>query len=92
MPFSLHKARHTYPYAPTLAHHKTLKRLLVYLRLMIVSITVSKVLVVLVVLDVLDVAGGGGSVLPVIGTLPAKIEVDSTHVSTRAVASFFMVL
>jgi len=52
------------------------------------------------VLDVLDVAGcGGGSDLPVVGMLPttpvvgispAKIEVDSTHISTTAIANFFM--
>jgi hypothetical protein len=43
------------------------------------------------VLVVLDVAGGGGgSDLPVVGTSPAKIEVDNAHISTTAIASFFM--
>ena len=44
------------------------------------------------VLDVLDVAGGGGggSDLPVSGISPAKIEVDRAHISTTAIASFFM--
>ncbi len=58
---------------------------MVYLRLMIVSITLSKVL------DMLDVAGGGGgSDLPVVGISPAKIELDSAHISTTAIAIFFM--
>ena len=61
---------------------------MVYLKLRIVSITLTSVL------DVLDVAGGGGggSVLPVIGTSPAKIGVDSAHINTTAIASFFMVV
>lgn len=62
---------------------------MVYLRLRIVSITLSKVPNVL--LDVLDVAGGGGgSDLPVVGISPAKIEVDSAHMSTTAIANVFI--
>lgn len=64
---------------------------MVYLRVMIVSITLISALDVLDVL-VLDVAGGGGAgaTTPVIGTSPAKIEVDSAHTNTTAIASFFM--
>jgi hypothetical protein len=42
--------------------------------------------------NVLDVGGGGcgGSVLPPVGMSPAKIEVDSTHVSASAIANRFM--
>ena len=68
----------------------------IYLRLRIVSITLtSKVPEVLDVLDVdvLDVAGvGAGSALPVVGISPASIDVDSAHISTTAVASFFIVV
>lgn len=63
--------------------------LLVYLRLRIVSITLtSKVLDVLDVLDV--VVGGGSSDLPTVGMLPAKIEVDSAQISATAIAIFFI--
>jgi hypothetical protein len=62
----------------------------VYFRLRIVSITLtSKVLDVLAVLDV--VGGGGSSDFPVVGMLPAKIDVDSAHMSASAIANFFMV-
>lgn len=62
---------------------------MVYLRLRIVSITLSKVLDVL--LDVVDVAGGaGGSDLPPAGISPAKKDVDSAHMSATAIANFFM--
>ena len=61
-----------------------------YLRLMIVSITLSKVLDVLAVLDV--VGGGGGSALPPVGISPAMIEVDSAHISASAIVSRFMVV
>lgn len=61
---------------------------MVYLKLRIVSITLTSVLV----LDVAGGGGGGGSVLPVIGTSPAKIGVDSAHINTTAIASFLMVL
>jgi hypothetical protein len=45
------------------------------------------------VLDVLDVvAGGGSSVLPPVGMLPAKIGVDSAHMSASAIANRFMVV
>lgn len=46
------------------------------------------------VLDVLVAAGGGGggATTPVIGTSPAKIEGDSAHINTAAIASFFMVV
>jgi len=63
--------------------------LVVYLRLMIVSITLtSKVLDVLDALDV--VGGGGGSDLPPVGISPARIEVDSAHMSASAIANRFM--
>ena len=55
---------------------------------MIVRITLSKVLDVLAVLDV--VGGGGGSDLPPVGISPAKIEVDSAHISASAIANRFM--
>src|SRR5215204_132422 len=42
------------------------------------------------VLDVLDVAGGGGSDLPPVGMSPAKIGVDSAHISASAIANRFM--
>lgn len=62
--------------------------LVVYLKLRTVSMTLSKVLDVL---DVLDVAGGGGgSDLPPVGISPAKIEVDSAHMSASANANRFM--
>lgn len=45
------------------------------------------------VLDVLDVAGGGGvSALPPVGISPAKIEVESAHISASAIANRFMVV
>jgi hypothetical protein len=54
----------------------------------------SRVLDVLDLFDVvvvLDVAGVGvGSALPVVGTSPAKVEPDNAHISTTAIASFFM--
>ena len=54
---------------------------------MMVSITLTSK-----VLDVLDVIGGGGSSdLPVVGMLPARIDVDRAHVKTTAIANFFMV-
>jgi hypothetical protein len=55
---------------------------------MIASITLSKVLDVLAVLDV--AGGGGGSDLPPVGISPAKIEVDSAHISASAIANRFM--
>ena len=62
---------------------------MVYLRRRIVSITLTSK--VLDVLDVLDVAGGGGgSDLPPAGISPAKIEVDSAHMSVSAIANRFM--
>ena len=46
---------------------------------------------VLDVLEVLDVAGGGGgSDLPSVGILPAKIEVDTAHMSASAIANRFI--
>ena len=44
------------------------------------------------VLDVLDivVGAGGGSAKPPVGMLPAKIEVDSAHMSASAIANRFM--
>ena len=60
--------------------------LLVYLRLRTVSITLTTT-----VLDVLAVAGGGGcSDLPPVGISPAKIEVDSAHISASAITNRFM--
>jgi hypothetical protein len=57
----------------------------VYLRLRIVSITLTSAL------DVLDVVGGGGgSDLPVVGISPAKIEVESAHISATAIANRFI--
>jgi hypothetical protein len=45
------------------------------------------------VLDVLDVVGGvGGSTKPPVGMLPAKIGVDSAHISPSAIANRFMVV
>ena len=61
---------------------------MVYLRLRTVSITLTSK--VPAVLDVLDVVGGGGSDLPSVGMLPARIEVDSAHMSTSAIANRFM--
>lgn len=58
---------------------------------MIVSITLtSKVLDVLVVLDVVGGGVGGVSDLPVSGISPARTEVDSAHISTAAIAIFFI--
>ena len=61
---------------------------MVYLTLRTVSITLTRT----DVLDVLDGAGGGGggSDLPPVGISPAKIEVDSAHMSTSAIANRFM--
>jgi len=42
------------------------------------------------VLDVLDVAGGGGSDLPLVVMSPARIEGESTHINTTAIAIFFI--
>lgn len=61
---------------------------MVYLRLRIVRITLTSVLDVLAVLDV--AGGGGGSDLPVVGISPAKIEVESAHMSITAIENFFM--
>src|SRR5215208_5385654 len=89
MPTQLYKPRHTSPLPPmAVAHLRQALMLAVYLRLMIVSITLSKVLDVLDVLDV--VVGGGGSDLPVVGISPARIEVDSAHITTTAIANRFM--
>jgi hypothetical protein len=68
------------------AHLRRVLVLAVYFRLMIVSITLTSK-----VPDVLDVVGGGGgSDLPPVGISPAKIEVDSTHVSASAIANRFI--
>jgi len=70
--------------------HAKIEALVVYLRLRIVSITLtSKVPDVLVVLDV--TGGGGGSAIPVVGIKPAKVEVDSAHISATATANLFIV-
>ena len=89
MPFSILKLRHTYTLPPIGSILLLIEKLVVYLRLMIVSITLtSKVLDVLDVLDV--VGGGGGSDLPPVGISPAMIEVDSAHISASAIANRFM--
>ena len=63
----------------------------VYLRLRIVSITLtSKVPEVLVVLDVAGGGVGGGSDLPPAGISPANVEVDNAHTSATAIANFFI--
>ena len=58
---------------------------MLYLTLKIASITVTSK-----VLDVLDVDGGGVSDLPSVGMLPAKIGLDSAHMSASALANRFM--
>jgi len=58
----------------------------VYLRLRIVSTTLTST-----VLEVV-VGGGGPSALPPVGMLPAKIGVDSAHMSASAIANRFMVV
>jgi hypothetical protein len=46
---------------------------------------------VLDVLDVVDVVVGGGvSALPSVGMFPAKIVVESAHMSVNVIASRFM--
>jgi len=43
--------------------------------------------------DVLEVGGGGGvPLLPSVGMSPAKIEVDSAHMSANAIANCFIVV
>ena len=85
-----HKPRHTYSLPPmAVAHLHQVLVIAVYLRLMIVSITLtSKVADVLAVLDV--VGGGGGSDLPPVGISPAMIEIDRAHISASAIANRFM--
>ena len=94
MPALLYEFRHTYPCPPIGGASPWVEASVVYLRLRIVSITLTSkvpdVLVIFDVLVVLDVAGGGGSDLPVVGISPAKIDVDSAHISTTAIASCFM--
>jgi tetratricopeptide (TPR) repeat protein len=87
MPTRFHRARHTYPLPPmVVAHLNRVLVLAVYFRLMIVSITLTSK-----VPDVLDVVGGGGgSDLPPVGISPAKMEVDSAHISASAIANRFM--
>ena len=41
-------------------------------------------------LDVVAGGGGGGSDLPVVGISPAKIEVESAHISATAIANRFI--
>jgi hypothetical protein len=60
----------------------------VYLRLRTVSITLTNTL-----FDVLEVVGGGGvPLLPSVGISPARIEVDSAHISASAIANRFIVV
>ena len=91
----MHLHTHTSSCPPISGVSANFEALVVYLRLRIVSITLTSVL------DVLDVVagGGGGSDLPVVGMLPttpvvgispAKIEIDSAHISTTAIPIFFM--
>ena len=86
MPTQTYKPRHTYPCRPTGGTSREIRALLlvVYLRLRTLSITLTS--------KVLDVAGGGcgGSVLPVVGMSPAKIEIDNTHTSASAIANRFI--
>ena len=60
--------------------------LVVYLRLMIVSTTLRSN-----VPDALDIVagGGGGSDLPPVGISPAKIDVESIHISASAIVNRF---
>ena len=81
--------RHTYPAAQRVrVQFRMKRRLVVYLRLRTVSITLTSTL-----FDVLEVVGGTGvSVLPSVGMSPAKIEVDSAHMSASAIANRFIVV
>jgi hypothetical protein len=56
---------------------------MVYLRLRTVSITLTTTALV-------ELGGGGGSTMPPVGMLPAKIEVDSAHMSASVIANRFM--
>lgn len=60
-----------------------------YLNVITVSTRLSNALDVLAVLDV--VVGGCGSATPTVGMLPAKIEVESRHISAIAIATGFIV-
>jgi hypothetical protein len=84
MPKFLYELRHTSRAAQggTSVENKALPPLVVYLRLRIVTITLTS--------KVLDVVGGGVSDLPSVGMLPAKIEVDSAHMSASAIANRFI--
>ena len=84
----LYAFTHTSSCPPISGVSANFEALVVYLRLRTVSITLTSK-----VFDVLDVVAGagGGSAIPVVGMLPAKIEVDNAHISTTAVTSFFMV-
>jgi len=62
----------------------------VYLSVITVTITLSNALAVLV-LDVLDVVVGGcGSATPTVGMFPAKMDVESAHMSASAIANRFI--
>ena len=86
MPKFLYELTHTYASPPS-GGVSLGNELVVYLSVvMIVTITLTSK-----VLDVLDVVGGGGgSDLPPVGMLPAKIDVDSAHMSASAIANRFM--
>ena len=88
MPECLYEIRHTYhdpPHGGVCLENEAVM-VVVYLRLRIVSITVTST-----GLDVLAVAGGSGcSDLPPVGISPAKIEVDSEHISASAITNRFM--
>jgi len=89
MPTRFYKPRDTYPLPPrAVVHFNQALVFAIYFRLMIVSITLSKVLDVLAVLDV--VGGVGGSDLPPVGISPAMIGIDSAHMSASAIVNRFM--
>ena len=93
--------KHTYPRRRVAVLELKLSiALVVYLRLMIVSIRLTSKVLDVVGGDVETGSGtalspaklvvGGGSGLPPVGISPAKIEGDSAHISASAIASLFM--
>ena len=92
MPSFLYENRHTSPCRRAAVKAENVASLrVVYLSVITVTITLSNALAVLV-LDVLDVVVGGcGSATPTVGMFPAKIEVESRHISAIAIATGFIV-